>query len=183
MEYVTTALLFSDKGVDENVISWNRVVLLHGPPGTGKTSLCKGLAQKLSIRFSNRCENFSEFSHDDRYHCVKLVEVNGQNLFSKYFAESGKLVSQLFTSVVDLCEDSSSLICVLIGALITISISQQSDEVETLTAARKAAMNGAEPTDSIRVVNAVLTHIDRLRGYPNCLILTTSNLTGALGSS
>ena len=28
-----SAMLFSDKGVDKNLISWNRVVLLHGPPG------------------------------------------------------------------------------------------------------------------------------------------------------
>jgi hypothetical protein len=29
-----------------------RIILLHG--GTGKTSLCKALAQKLSIRFKSR---------------------------------------------------------------------------------------------------------------------------------
>ncbi|ESO90881.1 hypothetical protein LOTGIDRAFT_122594, partial [Lottia gigantea] len=30
LNYATTTMLFSDKKVDSNVISWNRVVLLHG---------------------------------------------------------------------------------------------------------------------------------------------------------
>lgn len=33
----------------------------------------------------------------------------------------------------------------------------------------------------MRVVNALLTQIDRLRHYPNVLILATSNVTGAIG--
>lgn len=30
LDYVTTTIFFSDKNVDSNLISWNRVVLLHG---------------------------------------------------------------------------------------------------------------------------------------------------------
>lgn len=156
LRYAASALLFSEKGVDPFVISWNRIILLHGPPGTGKTSLCKALAQKISIRFSSR------------YPQSLLVEVNAHSLFSKWFSESGKLVAKLFQKIQDMVEEENNLVFVLI------------DEVESLAAARQAAISGSEPSDSIRVVNALLTQMDKLKSSPNVVILTTSNITTAI---
>lgn len=64
--------------------------------------------------------------------------------------------------------DPNSLVFVLI------------DEVESLARARTQAMSGTEPSDAIRVVNAVLTQIDQMTRFKNVLILTTSNMTGAI---
>ena len=156
LRFVSTSILLSDRGVDTGIVTCNRVVLLHGPPGTGKTSLCHAIAQKLSIRLQ------------DRYKSTHLVEINSHSLFSKWFSESGKLVQKMFTEIKRLMEDSRALICVLI------------DEVESLTAARKNAMSGSEPSDAIRVVNALLTQLDSIKNASNVLILTTSNITGAI---
>lgn len=103
----------------------------HGPPGTGKTTILKGLAQKIAIRLGSR------------YDAGHFVEVNAHSLFSKWFSESGKLVTKMFNKITEIVEDRSLFVCVLI------------DEVESLTAARQAAANGTEPSDAIRVVNAV----------------------------
>ena len=156
LRFVSTSLLLSEQGVDQNIVCCNRVVLLHGPPGTGKTSLCKALAQKLSIELSTK------------YTTTQLVEINSHSLFSSWFSESSKLVQKMFTEIKRLMEDTRSLVCVLI------------DEVESLTAARKNSMSGSEPSDALRVVNALLTQLDSIKNAPNVLILTTSNITGAI---
>jgi SpoVK/Ycf46/Vps4 family AAA+-type ATPase len=54
------------------------------------------------------------------------------------------------------------------------------DEVESLTAARQAALSNSEPSDSIRVVNAIITQLDILKNKKNVLIMTTSNITEAI---
>lgn len=75
---------------------------------------------------------------------------------------------KLFNEIKVLLEDSESLVCILI------------DEVESLAHARKSCTNGTEPSDSIRVVNALLTQLDQIKRYKNVLILTTSNVTEAI---
>lgn len=156
LDYIHATFTLSDANVDFNLISWNRVVLLHGPPGTGKTSLCRALAQKLSIRLSHR------YSH------ARLMEINAHSLFSKWFSESGKLVQRLFSSINELIEEEDAFVVVLI------------DEVESLTAARASAGSGTEPSDALRVVNALLTQLDKLRLKKNVLVMSTSNLVKAI---
>lgn len=103
-----------------------------------------------------------QFSHG------KLVEINSHSLFSKWFSESGKLVQRLFALIDELVEDEKAFVVILI------------DEVESLTTARQAAASGTEPSDAVRVVNAVLTQLDRLKSRENVLIMTTSNISGSI---
>ncbi len=58
---------------------------------------------------------------------------------------------RMFDSIKEMLEDPHALVCVLM------------DEVESLTAARKSALSGSEPSDAIRVVNALLTQLDQIR--------------------
>lgn len=55
------------------------------------------------------------------------------------------------------------------------------DEVESLTAARAGAVSGQEPSDALRVVNALLTQLDKLKHKKNILFMATSNLVTAIG--
>jgi len=159
VDFASSSLHFAAAGVQPHVISSNRMVLLHGPPGTGKTTLCKALAQKLAVRLSHVYEG------------AVLVEIHSHSLFSKWFSESGKLVARLFEHIQELVDDESCMVCLLI------------DEVESLTSARSSAASSSEPSDAVRVVNAILTQLDRLKRFPNVLTLCTTNLASSIDAA
>lgn len=107
-------MIFAAKNINANLICCNRIVLLHGPPGMGKTSLCRAVAQKISIKFK------------DRYEYIHLVEINSHSLFSKWFSESGKLVQQLFTQLREIVENPSSMVCILIDEIESVAFARTS---------------------------------------------------------
>ncbi len=109
--------------------------MLYGPPGTGKTSLCRALAQQVSIRLGNI------------FPLCKLVEFDAHSMFSQYFGESGKVVNRIFDMIESMLdEDENALVCVFI------------DEIESLAGKRQHSGSSHEPQDSLRVCIQTVTY-------------------------
>lgn len=106
----------------------------------------------------------------DRFPRATLLEIHSHSLFSKWFSTSGKLVHRLFEMVRDMVyDDPQCLVFVLI------------DEIESLASSRSGlGGSSGEPSDALRAVNSLLTSLDRLRSFPNVLILATTNLTASV---
>jgi hypothetical protein len=135
-------------------------VLLFGPTGTGKSTLCQSIAQKMSIRISTY------------YSSTRMIQIKAASLLSKYFSESAKIVDDICTSLARLCTDEpNEFNCILI------------DEVESLTMSRKSGSLHGESQDTLRATNALLTGLDRLKAFPNIIFLCTSNMPELMDSA
>jgi energy-coupling factor transporter ATP-binding protein EcfA2 len=156
LNYICSGCLFSTRGVDSQLVAWNRLALLYGPPGSGKSTLARSLANKLAIRLDLQC--------------AKLVEIHSSSLFSKWFSESSRIVASLFNKIRTISQTCDLLVVVI-------------DEIESLSASRAAGAAGAEPSDALRVVNTLLTSLDSLRLLPNVLVVATSNLTDQIDTA
>lgn len=148
----------------------NKIILLHGPPGTGKTTLCQGLSQKLIIRKKHITVVDSMKSE-----CKGLlIEISCSQMFSRWFGESSKNLEYIFNDLRKILSSPEYKNCFLFLLI---------DEVETIAGSRKDILSKNESSDSVRVVNTLLTQIDSLKSYENFLILATSNLVGCLDAA
>ncbi len=133
------------------------VILLVGEPGTGKTSLARGLAARTAQSFPK-----------DEFH---YVEVEPHGLASGSLGKSQQAVAQLLGTVIAEQADGGPLIVLL-------------DEVETLAADRSKMSLEANPVDVHRATDAVLTAMDQLAAQrPGILFVATSNFPQAIDSA
>ena len=143
--------------VDRTVLPLHGAILLVGPPGTGKTSLARGLAHRTAESFPN-----GDF---------RLLEVEPHALTSSAMGKTQRAVTDLFAQSIAEAATVGPTIVLL-------------DEVETLAADRSKMSLEANPIDVHRATDAVLVQLDELaEDHPNLLFLATSNFPQAVDSA
>jgi AAA+ superfamily predicted ATPase len=132
------------------------LIVLAGPPGTGKTTLAQGLAQAAALKMAKRG-------------ATTLVEVNPHAFPSDMLGESQRAVSRLFLDTLPEIAARRPHTIVLI------------DEVEALAVRRSSASFETNPVDVHRATDAVLAGLDQLRTQcPNLVLVVTTNFLSAV---
>ncbi len=144
--------------VDHTRLPLHGIILLVGPPGTGKTSLARGLATRTAASLKQIGD-------------IIYIEVEPHALASAALGKSQKAVTELLGTTIAEQAAVSPVIVLL-------------DEVETLAADRSKLSLEANPVDVHRATDAVLAQLDHLAvRFPNLLFLATSNFPEAIDTA
>ena len=144
--------------VNRATIPLHGIILLVGTPGTGKTSLARGLAARVAASLPSVGPFF-------------YIEVEPHALASSALGKSQKAVTDLLGTTI--AERAA------IGPLVVLL-----DEVETLATDRSKLSLEANPIDVHRATDAVLAQLDHLAAqYSNLLFIATSNFPQAIDAA
>ena len=132
------------------------LIVLAGPPGTGKTTLARGLAQAAARALAPSG-------------ATTYAEIDPHAFPSELLGESQRAVTRLMTDTIPELAARRPHTAVLV------------DEVESLAVRRSAASFETNPVDVHRATDALLAGIDAVAtAQPGVLFLTTTNFPSAI---
>lgn len=132
------------------------IMLLVGEPGVGKTTLARGLADRLARTLHKSLGNFA------------YVEIDPHRLTSSSLGRSQREVEGMFSQTLNELAAGGPVVVLI-------------DEVETLFTDRARLSFEANPADVHRAVDAALVGLDRLaRAHAHIALIATSNFPQAI---
>jgi len=132
------------------------LIVLAGPPGTGKTTLARGLAQVAASALA-------------REGATTLVQINPHAFPSDMLGESQRNIMRLLQDTIPEIAARRPHTVVLI------------DEVESFAVRRTSASFETNPVDVHRATDAVMLGIDEIASkLPSVLFVTTTNFIDAI---
>lgn len=141
----------------------NRLLLFHGSPGTGKTSLSKSMSNLICCYLNKK---------------GLIIEISISQLFSTYINQSDKNLDNLFNEIINYCQINKKF---LIFLLI--------DEIESIVRSRDFLINSNKDSkllssiSNLQIVNTMLINLDKFKKINNLIMLTTTNLINNLDNA